>query len=91
MALILPMLLGPFRPPKPENRICCGTHLMVTGRTREFSRSLYLSGFVPTYGLRIAYLSAYGGRARAEFPYSDWPILSADLWSPAILIALVPR
>src|ERR1700692_2129275 len=27
--LILPMLLGPFRPPKPENRICCGTHLIV--------------------------------------------------------------
>ena len=29
--LILPMLLGAFQPPKPENRICCGTHLMVAG------------------------------------------------------------
>jgi hypothetical protein len=28
--LILPMPLGAFRPPKPENRICRGTHLMVT-------------------------------------------------------------
>jgi len=28
--LIFPMLLGPFRPPKPENRICRGKHLMVT-------------------------------------------------------------
>src|ERR1700685_2681229 len=27
--LILPMLLGAFRPPKPDNRICCDTHLMV--------------------------------------------------------------
>ena len=27
--LNLPMLLGAFRPPKPENRICCDTHLMV--------------------------------------------------------------
>jgi hypothetical protein len=30
--LILPMLLGAFRPPKPENRICCGTYLMITLR-----------------------------------------------------------
>jgi hypothetical protein len=29
--LILPMLLGAFRPLKPDNRICCDTHLMVTG------------------------------------------------------------
>jgi hypothetical protein len=27
--LILPMQFRPFRPPKPENRICCVTHLMV--------------------------------------------------------------
>jgi hypothetical protein len=27
--LILPMLLGAFRPPKPDNRTCCDTHLMV--------------------------------------------------------------
>jgi hypothetical protein len=25
------MLLGAFRPPKPDNRICCDTHWMVTG------------------------------------------------------------
>jgi hypothetical protein len=24
------MLLGAFRPLKPDNRICCDTHLMVT-------------------------------------------------------------
>jgi hypothetical protein len=24
------MLLGAFQPPKPGNRISCGTHLMVT-------------------------------------------------------------
>jgi hypothetical protein len=29
--LILPMLLGAFRPPKPDSRICCDTHLLVTG------------------------------------------------------------
>jgi len=30
----LPMLFGPFSDhPKPENRICCGTHLMVTGKS----------------------------------------------------------
>jgi hypothetical protein len=29
--LNLPMLLGAFQPPKPDNRICCDTHLMVTG------------------------------------------------------------
>jgi hypothetical protein len=28
---ILPMLLGAFRPPKPDNRISCDTHLMITG------------------------------------------------------------
>jgi hypothetical protein len=28
---ILPMLFGAFRPPRPENRIWCDTHLMVTG------------------------------------------------------------
>src|ERR1700733_2155373 len=28
--LNLPMLLGAFRPPKPDNRICCDTHRMVT-------------------------------------------------------------
>jgi hypothetical protein len=28
---LIPMLLGAFRPPKPGNRICCDTHLMVTG------------------------------------------------------------
>jgi hypothetical protein len=30
-APISPMLFGAFRPPKPENRIYCDTHLMVTG------------------------------------------------------------
>ena len=25
------MLLGAFRPPKPDNRVCCDKHLMVTG------------------------------------------------------------
>jgi hypothetical protein len=25
------MLFGAFRPPKPNNRICCNAHLMVTG------------------------------------------------------------
>jgi hypothetical protein len=29
--LILPMVFGAFRPPKPDNRICCDTHLIVTG------------------------------------------------------------
>ena len=29
--LISPMLLGAFRPPKSDSRICCDTHLMVTG------------------------------------------------------------
>ena len=29
--LIFPMLFGAFRPPKPDSRICCDTHLMVTG------------------------------------------------------------
>jgi hypothetical protein len=29
--LVLPMLLGAFRLLKPDNRICCDTHLMVTG------------------------------------------------------------
>jgi hypothetical protein len=29
--LNLPMLLGAFRPPKTDNRICCDTHLMVMG------------------------------------------------------------
>ena len=29
--LILPMLFGVFRPPKPDNRICCDTHWMVKG------------------------------------------------------------
>jgi hypothetical protein len=24
------MLLGAFRPPKPDNRVCCDTHWMVT-------------------------------------------------------------
>jgi hypothetical protein len=33
-ALNLPMLLGAFQPPKPDNRICCGTHLMVTGHNK---------------------------------------------------------
>jgi hypothetical protein len=28
VALISPMLLGAFRPPKPDNRICCDTQLM---------------------------------------------------------------
>jgi hypothetical protein len=28
--LILPMLLGAFRPPKPDIRTCCDTHWMVT-------------------------------------------------------------
>ena len=28
---IYPLLLGAFRPPKPDNRICCDTHSMVTG------------------------------------------------------------
>jgi hypothetical protein len=27
--LILPMLFGAFQPPKPENRVCRSTHLMV--------------------------------------------------------------
>ncbi len=26
----MPMLLGAFRPPKPETESCCGTHLMAT-------------------------------------------------------------
>ena len=26
-----PMLLGAFRPPKPDNTICCDTHSMVMG------------------------------------------------------------
>jgi hypothetical protein len=29
--LILPMLLGAFRPLRPDNRICCDMDLMVTG------------------------------------------------------------
>jgi hypothetical protein len=29
--LILPMLFGAFRPPKPDTRIYCDMHLMVTG------------------------------------------------------------
>ena len=28
--LIVPMLLGAFRPPKPETGSCSGTHLMAT-------------------------------------------------------------
>ena len=28
--LIVPMLLGAFRSPKPETGSCCGTHLMAT-------------------------------------------------------------
>ena len=40
--LFLPMLLGAFRPPKPDNRICCDTHLMVTGT------SFHAPAIVPT-------------------------------------------
>jgi hypothetical protein len=29
--LIFPMLFRAFRPPKPDSRICCDTHLTVTG------------------------------------------------------------
>ena len=29
--LTLSVLLGAFRQPKPDNRICCDTHLIVTG------------------------------------------------------------
>jgi hypothetical protein len=28
--LIYPMLPGAFQPPKPDNRICCDTHWMVS-------------------------------------------------------------
>jgi hypothetical protein len=40
--LILPMLLGAFQPPKPDNKIRCGSHLMVT-RTSFTHCNLLLS------------------------------------------------
>jgi hypothetical protein len=51
--LILPMLLGAFRSPKPENSFCCGMHLMVTGTSFHALQSSSIPRSVPGLELGI--------------------------------------
>jgi hypothetical protein len=41
--LILPMLIGAFRPPKPDNRMCCDTHLTVTSSSFHGCANIFVA------------------------------------------------
>ena len=53
MVFNLPMLLGAFQPLKPDNRICCDTHLMVMGRSFMYSNHLPSPGLCKVLELGI--------------------------------------